>query len=42
MPAVLSDPQPPSPAAELERWGAGVSRLTGGRYEVRRLIARGG
>ncbi len=42
MPAVLTDPQPMSPAAELERWGAGVARLTGGRYEVRRLIARGG
>ncbi len=42
MPAVLTDPQPISPAAELERWGAGVARLTGGRYEVRRLIARGG
>ena len=36
------DPPQDTTAAELEQWARDVAQLTGGRYEVRRLIARGG
>ncbi len=42
MTAAPITPLRPAAEAELARWREGVAGLTGGRYEVTRLIARGG
>ncbi len=42
MVAAPTDPHTDSDSAALAEWAAGVTRLTNGRYEVERLIARGG
>ena len=42
MSANATVPQQDTAATELEQWARGVDRLTCGRYEVKRLIARGG
>jgi eukaryotic-like serine/threonine-protein kinase len=42
MPATVIDPHAEPQSAALAGWVEAVSRLTDGRYEVERLIARGG
>ncbi|MEO8637073.1 MAG: serine/threonine-protein kinase [Gemmatimonadales bacterium] len=42
MSVAVLEPQPDPAATEMEQWATGLGKLTGGRYEVTRLIARGG